>query len=186
MGCKAAVPSPGCLFQTVEGFVEFADVVRESSISKASGLRAVDSFSQGAVKKGILHIKLMDWPVSGMSQGEDCSDSGRLHNRTECFVVIDPGALSESTKYPAGFVAVEGAISMEFVTKNPLSSDNIGLVRTLNQIPCVIAVKSSTFFLHGFVPVGVSQSIPVRAGNGGEYLSVESSAGLVKSSLASG
>jgi hypothetical protein len=55
---------------------------------------------------------------------------------------------------------------MEFVTKNPLSSDNIGLVRTLNQIPGVIAVKSSTFFFHGFAPVGVSQSIPVRAGMG--------------------
>jgi hypothetical protein len=105
---------------------------------------------------------------------------------TECFVVINPWVLSKSMKDTTGFVAVEGAISMEFVTKNPLSSDNIGLVRTPNQIPCVIAVKSSTFFSHGLAPVGVSQSIPVRAGNGGEYLSVASSAGLVKSSLASG
>jgi hypothetical protein len=93
----------------------------------------------------------MNWQVPRMSQGENYADNGWLENKTECLVIINPGVLSESAKNPMDFVSVKGAISMKFVTKNRLPSDNIGLVRTLNQIPGVIARRvahSSSMALH--------------------------------------
>ena len=147
-------------------------MIRQSRISKASGLRAVHNFSQGAVEEGVLHVELMNWPVPGVSQSENCADCGWLDDGTECLVVINTGALSEPPKNPASFVSVEGAISMKFVTENALPGDHIGLDRTLNKIPGVVGMQSSTFFFHGLAPAGISQSITVGARNWGEYLGV--------------
>ena len=39
----------------------------------------------------VFHIKLMDWPVLGMSQGENSSDGGRLDDKAERLVIINVG-----------------------------------------------------------------------------------------------
>jgi hypothetical protein len=89
------------------------------------------------MKKCVFDIKLMSEPISGVSQGEHSSDGGWLDNGAKGFVIVNAGALGEAAKDPAGFVSVEGPISMEFVSEYPLPSNNIGLEWTLNQVPGV-------------------------------------------------
>jgi hypothetical protein len=59
------------------------------------------------MEEGVLHIKLMNLPVLGVSKGENCADCGWLDDRTESLVVINSRPLSETTEDPAGFVAIK-------------------------------------------------------------------------------
>jgi hypothetical protein len=43
-----------------------------------------------SVKKGVLHVRLVNWPGA---QGGDAEDGLRLDNRTEGLVVVDAGLL---------------------------------------------------------------------------------------------
>jgi hypothetical protein len=118
------------------------------------------------MKKHVFDIKLMNRPISGASKGEHNSDGGWLDNWTKSFVIVNAGALGKTAKDPAGFVSVEGPIGMKFVSEYPLPSNNIGLEWTLNQVPGMILMKSSTFGFHGLAPIGVGQGIPVERGMG--------------------
>jgi hypothetical protein len=109
------------------------------------------------MKKCVFDIKLRNGPISGVGQGEHSSDGGWLDNWAKGFVIVNAGALGEAAKDPAVFVSVEGPISMEFVSEYPLPSNNIGLEWTLNQVPSMILMKSSTFGFHGMAPIGVGR-----------------------------
>jgi hypothetical protein len=122
------------------------------------------------MEEGVLHIKLVNWPVLGVSKREDSTDGGRFDDRTERFIVINSRALGEATKNPAGFVAIKGAISMKLVSENPFSSDYICVTRARNKVPGMVVMEGSALFFHGLAPVGISQSIPVGARDWGEYL----------------
>jgi hypothetical protein len=131
------------------------------------------------MKESVLHVKLMNWPIPGVSQGEDGADSSWFDDRAECLVVVNTGALSEATKDPTGFVPVEKTISMKLVAEDPFSSDHICLSRTLNKVPSVVGMKSSTFLFHGLAPVWIGQSITEGAWKRGEYLRVQTNPWLV-------
>ena len=49
-----------------------------------------------AMKKGILHVELVDRPGAGDSQAEDDPYGGRFDNRTEGLVVVDAVLLGEA------------------------------------------------------------------------------------------
>jgi hypothetical protein len=136
------------------------------------------------MEEGVLDIKLVNGPVPGVSQSKDSTNGGGLDDGTECLVVIHSGALCEATKNPPRFVSVKGAIGMELVPKNPLSSNNVGLNWALDKIPGLICIKSSTFFFHCLAPIGVCQSITVGTRNRGEYLGVQGGTGLLEPGLA--
>jgi hypothetical protein len=111
------------------------------------------------MEEGILDVKLMDWPVLGVSKGEHCADCSRFDNRTESFVVVDAGPLSEAADDPTCIVSVQRAISMKFMFENPLAGDNISLGGARNKIPSVVRHESSIFFFHGMTPERISKGV---------------------------
>ena len=138
------------------------------------------------MKKGILHIKLMDRPIPGMSQSDDYANCSRLDNRAECFIIINTGLLSKPAKNPASLVSIQRAISMKFVLENPFTGDNICLGRTRNEVPSVVVGESSKFLFHGLAPVRIGKSVATRARERGEDLGVQTEARLPEPDLPTG
>jgi len=100
-----------------------------SWILEPGRLLAINSLRQGAMKKGILHIELVNRPPAGQSQGEHCADGCRLHDGTKRLIKVNTRSLSEATKDPSGLIPLKGAIRPKLVLKNPLACDDerIGL-----------------------------------------------------------
>jgi hypothetical protein len=140
-------------------------MLRESRVGESRWLVAVHSFGEGPLKKGILDVKLMNWPIPGVSYSEDCADSGRLDNGTESFIVVNTGALSEAAKDPTSLVSIQRSISMKFMFKDPFSSDHVGIGGPRNKIPSIIVHEGGIFLFHGATPVMISKSIAARTGN---------------------
>jgi hypothetical protein len=84
-------------------------------------------------------------------------NSGRFYNRTEGLIVVDSGVLSETTKDPTGLIAIKGPVSTELVHEDPFASDNIGALRSENQLPGPIADQGSVFVLHSRTPMGIGK-----------------------------
>jgi len=111
------------------------------------------------MEKGVLHIELMNRPVPRVSQSEDSANCSGLDNRIEHFIIVNTGALGETTKDPASLVYVQRAIGMELLFEYLFFGDHIGLGRPRNEIPSVVVHKSSIFVLHGLTPVAIGKSM---------------------------
>jgi hypothetical protein len=57
-----------------------AEQVGVSWIYEPCELTAENSLAEGAMEEGILHIKLLNCPVTGDSNSEHRANSGRFHN----------------------------------------------------------------------------------------------------------
>jgi hypothetical protein len=119
------------------------------------------------VEEGILHVELLNGPVTGDSSGEHRANSGWFYNRAESLVVVDFGALSETLKDPMGLVAIKGHVSTELVREDPLAGDNVGALRSGNQLPGPIADQGSVLFLHSRTPMGIDKRSTSRGGDRG-------------------
>jgi hypothetical protein len=95
------------------------------------------------VEEGIFHIELLNGPVTGDNSGEHRANSGRFYNRAESLVVVDSRVLSETLKDLTGLVAIKGPVSTELVCEDPLASDNVGALRSGNQLPGPILIRAS-------------------------------------------
>jgi hypothetical protein len=109
------------------------------------------------VEEGIFHVKLLDGPVMGDSSGEHRANSGRFYNRVEGLVVVDSRALSETPKDPTGLVVIKGPVSTELVREDSLTGDNVGALRSGNQLLGPIADQGSVLFLHSRTPMGIDK-----------------------------
>jgi hypothetical protein len=154
IGSKLTLPSSGCLFEHVQGLAQATDQVRVSTVSEARGLAAEDYLGESTVEEGIFHVELLNGPVTGDSSGEHRANSEWFYNRAENLFVVDSGALSETPKDPMGLVAIKGPVSTELVHEDSLAGDNIGAMRSGNQLPGPIADQGSVLFLHSHMPMG--------------------------------
>jgi hypothetical protein len=127
-------------------------------------LTAVDGLGEGAVQEGVLDVELVNWPGASKGQREHRADGGRLHNRAEGLIVVDSGALSESSKDPASLVPLQGTIGLSLVRPDPLAGDDVGAGRTGHQIPCLVGDERRVLLLRP-TPVGVQQG----GADGGGY-----------------
>ena len=109
------------------------------------------------MEEGIFHVELLNGPVTGDSNGEHRVNSGRFYNRAESLIVVDSGALSETPKDPTGLIAIKGPVSTELVREDPLTGDNVGALRSGNQLPGPIADQGSVLFLHSRTPMGIDK-----------------------------
>jgi hypothetical protein len=109
------------------------------------------------VEEGIFHVELLNRPVTGDSSGEHHVNSGWFYNRAEGLIVVDSGALSETLKDPTSLVAIKGPISTELVREDPLAGDNVGVLRSGNQLPGPIADQGVLLFLHSRMPMGIDK-----------------------------
>jgi hypothetical protein len=128
-----------------------------SWIGETRGLAAVDNLSEGAMEEGILHIELLNRLVMGDSSGEHRAHGGRFHNRAESLVVVDSGALSETLKDPVSLIAIEGPVSAELVCEDPFASDNVGALRSWNNVSCPITHQGPVLILHSCAPIGIGE-----------------------------
>jgi hypothetical protein len=147
--------------------VQTIDQVRVSRVGEAHGLAAEDCLRESVVEEDIHHVELLNGPVMRDSSGEHRANSGRFYNRVESLVVVDSGALSETRKDPTGLAAIKGPVSMELVHEDPLAGDNVGVLRSGNQLPGPIADQSSVFFLHSRTPMGIGKRSTSGGGDRG-------------------
>jgi hypothetical protein len=65
--------------------------------------------------------------------------------------------MSETPKDPMGLVAIKGPVSTELVYEDPHTGDNIGALRSRNQLLGPIADQGSVLFLHSHMPMGIGK-----------------------------
>jgi hypothetical protein len=135
-----------------------------SRVGEARGLAAEDCLRESAVVEGIFHVELLNGPVKGDSSGEHRANRGRFYSRAESLVVVNSGALSETPNDPTGLVMIKGPISTELLREDPLTGDNVGALRSGNQLPGPIADQGSVLFLHSRTPMGIGK----RSTSGGD------------------
>jgi hypothetical protein len=140
-------------------------IVGASRVDEAGGLATLDNLGELAVEEGVLDIELTSLPFKGERDGWDNADHGRFDNRTECLVQVNTFLLRETVKHPACFVAVERAIMLQLVVKDPLAEDNVGIMRRRHKIPSVIAEESMILLGHSLKPVGILERHTCRGGN---------------------
>jgi hypothetical protein len=128
-------------------------------------LATIDDLGELAVEEGVLDVELASLPFKRERDGEDDADRGRFDNRTERLVEVNALLLRETTKHPACFVAVEGAIGLQLVAKYPLAGDDVGVLRRRHEIPSVVAVESTILLGHGLEPVGILERRTCGGGN---------------------
>jgi hypothetical protein len=128
-----------------------------SRVSEARGLAVEDCLGESAVEEGIFHIELLNGPGTGESSGEHHVNSGRFHNRAEGLAVVDPEVLSETPKDSTDLVAIKGPVSTELVRENSLAGDNVGALRSGNQLLGPIADQGVVLFLHSRTPMGIDK-----------------------------
>jgi hypothetical protein len=114
------------------------------------------------VEEGVLHFKLLNWPVAGDSSSKHHADGGRFHNQAESLVVVDPRALSETPEDLAGFVAIKRRIGTKLVREDPLVGDEFGATGPGDKLPGPIAHLSYVLILHSRAPIGVGKRSTYR------------------------
>jgi hypothetical protein len=128
-----------------------------SRVGEARGLATEDCLGESAIEEGILHVELLNGPVTGDSSGEHHANSGQFYNWAESLIIVDSGALSETPKDPTGLVAIKGPVSTELVREDLLAGDNVGGMRSGHQLPGPIADHGFILFLHSRMPMGISK-----------------------------
>jgi hypothetical protein len=101
---EALVPRPRGLLEAIEGALKKTDGVGTHRVDEAGGLLTVDRLVQVIVKKGILHVQLVDRPLTRGGDAEDDLNGGRLDDGAECLVVVDAVAWGEASNDPASLV----------------------------------------------------------------------------------
>ena len=110
------------------------------------------------MKKGILHIELVDGPAARESQGKHRANSSRLHHGTECLIKVHTKPLGKAAENPARLVPFEGAIRLKLVLEDPLVGDDVGPRGSRHEIPSVILQQGTVFLFHCSSPHGVGKS----------------------------
>jgi hypothetical protein len=119
------------------------------------------------MEEGIFHVELLNVPVTGDSSGEHRANSAQFYNWAESLIIVDSRALSETLKDPTGLVAIKGPVSPELVREDPLAGDNVGALRSGNQLPGLIANQGSVLLLHSRTPMGICKRSTSGGGDRG-------------------
>jgi hypothetical protein len=133
------------------------DQVRMSRVFEARGLAVEDRLRESVTEEGIFDVELLNEPGMRDSSSEHCANSGWFYNRAEGLIVVDSRAPSETPKDLTGLVTIKGPISTELVGEDPLASDNVGALRSENQLLGPIADHGSVFVLYSRTPMGIDK-----------------------------
>jgi hypothetical protein len=80
----------------------------------------------------------------------DVSNKGR-----ESFIVVNAVLMRKTATNPASFIARETTVGVEFLTKNPLTRNDVSTRRSRNKLPGVILKKGRKLISHGSSPISV-------------------------------
>jgi hypothetical protein len=147
--------------------VQATDQVRVSRVGEARGLTAEDCLGESVVEEDIFHVELLNGSGTGDRSSEHRANSGRFYNRGEGLIIVNSEALSETPKDLTGLVAIKGLVSTELVREDPLAGDNVGALRSRNQLSDPIADQGSVFVLHSRTPMGIGKCSTSGGGDRG-------------------
>jgi hypothetical protein len=80
-------------------------------------------------------------------------------------VEVNAFLLRETVKHPACFVAIERAIGLQLVAKDPLAGYDVGIPRRRHEIPSVVAEESTILLGHSLELVGILERRTCGGGN---------------------
>jgi hypothetical protein len=79
-------------------------------INKIRRLLTVNGLLEMSVKKGVLHIQLMNRPLTRGSNAQHSPNRSLLNHRAECLIIINTRLLIISPSNPASLMLREGTI----------------------------------------------------------------------------
>ncbi|KAL4590438.1 hypothetical protein LXL04_003367 [Taraxacum kok-saghyz] len=156
---KTLVPCPGSLFEAIQCLTQATDMMRVMGAHVTRWLLHVDLFGEVTVKESIFDIQLMYRPVPRYRNGKNCAYRSGFDDRTKGVVKIQPWLLGKTLCHKATFVAVKFSMRVKLMAIKPQTTNDVGIGRRRNQIPCVIGVKSIHFRVHGSFPIRVARSL---------------------------
>ena len=132
-------------------------MVESRRVVKTGRLLVVDCLIQMAVKKGVLHVRLMYRPGARGGDAEDDSDGTWFNNWVKRLIVVDAVLLREATNDRSGFMASQRAVGMILVLEDALAGDDVGTRRSRDETSGAIVHESLVFFSHGRAPVPIGE-----------------------------
>jgi hypothetical protein len=108
------------------------------------------------MQEGVLHVELLNRLVARGSKGKHRAVVGRLHNRAENLIIVNPGALCETLNDLASLVAIENPVGEELAHEDPLAGDDVGATGPGDKLPGPIAHQGPVLFLHIRTPIQIS------------------------------
>ena len=121
---------------------------------------------QVTVKKGIIHVQLVDRPLTRSSDAEDDPNRGRLDDEAQRLVVVDVVLLGEAADDLASLMTSQRVVGVELVPEDPLASDDVGAERPGDETPRVVVDESLVLLSHSRAPLRVGKGPSVVTGNG--------------------
>jgi hypothetical protein len=86
---EAVVPGARGLLQSIERLVHATNIIGSRGVNKTSQLNVVNCLCQGAMKEGILHIKLMNGLGVRQCHSENHLNSCWLDDRAKSLIIIN-------------------------------------------------------------------------------------------------
>jgi hypothetical protein len=115
-------------------------MIRMSRIDESGGLLTEHLLLKVTMEKSIRDIHLVHWPAARNRKLENSKNGAGFDNRSKGVMEVDTFTLSETANHPACLVTIKSAIWMKLMLEDPLPSNDIGMSRTRNELPCVVAL----------------------------------------------
>jgi len=138
-----------------------ADVIRSGGVDESRRLLAVDRLVEVAVKKGVLHVELVDGPGTRSGDAENSPDGCRFDHRAECLVVVYAVLLGEAADDPARLVPSKSTVGMVLMLEDPLPGDDVGTRRSGNETPGAVVNQGLKLISHGSSPIRIGEPATV-------------------------
>jgi phage-related protein len=107
-------------------------VIRSRGILKTKRLLTVNCFLKRAMEESIFDIDLVNRPLRRDGYTQDSANGDGLNNRRESFIIVNAMLLRKTTTNPASFIARKTTVGVEFLTKNPLTRNDVCTRRARN------------------------------------------------------
>jgi hypothetical protein len=163
---RSAGATPAGLLEAVEGALKKTNGIGARRVDEAGGLLTIDGLVQVTVKKGILHVQLVDRPLTRSSDAEDDPNRCRLDDGAERLVIVDAVSLGEAADDPASLMTSQRAVGVELMPEDLFAGDDIGARRPGDEAPCVVVDESLVLLSHNRAPLRVGKGPSVVTGNG--------------------
>ena len=130
---KSLKPSPGCLFETIKGLMQFANISRISCIHITKKLLHVNLLLEVTMEKGIRDIKLSQRLIAIDSNGKNQFDCSWLDHWTESLQIVNTNLLMKYLGYKSSFVTSNSLITVKFDLEHLFTTNQISMRRYRDQ-----------------------------------------------------
>ena len=112
-----------------------------------------------SMEKGILNIKLVNWPFKWECNCKYNTDSRSLDNWTKSLKIIENQSLSKSLCNYPGLITINCSIGFIFEFVDPFATNYIAIGGWWNKMPCDVSLERKKLFFHGKNPIWIFNSL---------------------------